>query len=450
MVPLHLRKTYHKKEIRIALKTGNVRTAEQRAKMLEYELANMFLKVSKIMSIDGNELTTYEIQKIVDDYIQTVFKKQFPIKYYDVAPIEAHRLARENHEQIEYFDNILKSGDYGSIALDSNDILLKAGITNITRELKENFTNAFLRESYKHLSKRQKVLEGSNPQEVEFEETDKFDWKHTANINTESKQLPQKSHSIEPTAQHKKVHASPKGPLLSEIFERYLILTEDNRGAEADRTIEQRWYVLIDYFDDIPANSLTSEDIMNFMKDLETRKNNFGHPISGRTYNQYLTTFYAVFDIAISVYDEITQNHFNKKIFNKKINLNNSTYRDIWGEKEIQILFSTRIYTGISSKTFTGKKNVNYPYYYWLPLLGLYTGARLNELCQLSVDDIVEIEGKHFIHVNLNDSRKKIKRNKPRYIPIHHDLIEFGFLEYVKLMKLPKNKCIDEIKVARL
>ena len=34
----------------------------------------------------------------------------------------------------------------------------------------------------------------------------------------------------------------------------------------------------------------------------------------------------------------------------------------------------------------------NKPAYYWVPLLGQYTGARLNELCQLYVNDIKEID----------------------------------------------------------
>ncbi|MGV3002672.1 hypothetical protein [Vibrio sp. E150_018] len=33
------------------------------------------------------------------------------------------------------------------------------------------------------------------------------------------------------------------------------------------------------------------------------------------------------------------------------------------------------------------------PYYFWLPLLGYFTGARLNELCQLYRADICQFEG---------------------------------------------------------
>lgn len=36
--------------------------------------------------------------------------------------------------------------------------------------------------------------------------------------------------------------------------------------------------------------------------------------------------------------------------------------------------------SGVGSKTKSGRFHEYSPYYYWLPLLGLYTGARLNEL----------------------------------------------------------------------
>jgi integrase len=72
----------------------------------------------------------------------------------------------------------------------------------------------------------------------------------------------------------------------------------------------------------------------------------------------------------------------------------------------------------------------------WLPLLGIYTGARLEELGQLRVTD-VKCEGAihYFDMVTLNDAdghvRRKTKSSR-RNIPIHQVLIDCGFLRYVQ------------------
>ena len=68
---------------------------------------------------------------------------------------------------------------------------------------------------------------------------------------------------------------------------------------------------------------------------------------------------------------------------------------------------------------------------YWLPLLALFTGARLNELCQLTASDIGQHEGIETISI-LDEDDKRLKNvSSRRIVPIHAKLIELGFLNYV-------------------
>jgi integrase len=86
------------------------------------------------------------------------------------------------------------------------------------------------------------------------------------------------------------------------------------------------------------------------------------------------------------------------------------------------------------------------PYYYWLPLLGLCAGGRINELCQLHLSDIgVTDKGVAFIDFNLDDEDKtdadaveasrggkSLKTvNAIRVVPLHPLLQQLGFLDYV-------------------
>lgn len=79
---------------------------------------------------------------------------------------------------------------------------------------------------------------------------------------------------------------------------------------------------------------------------------------------------------------------------------------------------------------------------YWLPLLGLYTGARINEVCQLNPQcDIREEFGVWFFDFTEDsetDARvtKSLKnKSSKRRVPIHSELLRLGFLGYLEKMK---------------
>lgn len=71
-------------------------------------------------------------------------------------------------------------------------------------------------------------------------------------------------------------------------------------------------------------------------------------------------------------------------------------------------------------------------YKFWLPLLGLFTGARLSELCQLRLEDIRQELGVWIISINRTGSKQLKTSDSERLVPIHRQLIESGFLEFHK------------------
>ncbi len=73
----------------------------------------------------------------------------------------------------------------------------------------------------------------------------------------------------------------------------------------------------------------------------------------------------------------------------------------------------------------------------WIPLIAAFTGARLEEIGQLLVDDIKNEQGVLFFDLKVaveGGQRRKTESSKRR-IPIHSRLIECGLLEYAKEMK---------------
>lgn len=75
------------------------------------------------------------------------------------------------------------------------------------------------------------------------------------------------------------------------------------------------------------------------------------------------------------------------------------------------------------------------PERYWIPLLGMFTGMRLDELCQLYVEDIKDYQGIPCIHVNDEKDKKLKTLSSNRVVPVHPKLCELGFLEYVKKVR---------------
>lgn len=90
---------------------------------------------------------------------------------------------------------------------------------------------------------------------------------------------------------------------------------------------------------------------------------------------------------------------------------------------DLKALFESEVYrTGAFSA----------PHQYWLLLLGLFTGGRLNELCQLCPSDIVFRDGVWVISILDEERGKRAKTAASRrLIPVHSKLIELGFLTFV-------------------
>lgn len=70
---------------------------------------------------------------------------------------------------------------------------------------------------------------------------------------------------------------------------------------------------------------------------------------------------------------------------------------------------------------------------FWMPLLGLYTGARRGELAALTAKDVHDVDGvPAFTFVEEKSTGKTLKtRTSARTVPVHPQLMEIGWLKYV-------------------
>ncbi len=73
---------------------------------------------------------------------------------------------------------------------------------------------------------------------------------------------------------------------------------------------------------------------------------------------------------------------------------------------------------------------------YWVPLIALYTGMRLNEICQLYVDDVKYFNRVWYFDLKVEREDHHIKNEQSkRFVPVHPKLKEMGFLQYLRSMR---------------
>ncbi len=76
--------------------------------------------------------------------------------------------------------------------------------------------------------------------------------------------------------------------------------------------------------------------------------------------------------------------------------------------------------------------------YYWCFLLGVFSGMRTNEICQILLSQVKKEKGIWFMFVEDSEETKVKTESSIRKIPVHPQLIDLGFIDYVANLKRRK------------
>lgn len=87
-----------------------------------------------------------------------------------------------------------------------------------------------------------------------------------------------------------------------------------------------------------------------------------------------------------------------------------------------------------------------HPEQFFAPLIGLFTGARISEICQLHRIDIGKSDDFYTLSINDEDLKKVKSEASKRVIPLHPILIEIGFIEYLEDMQKFGNFIFPTVK----
>lgn len=232
-------------------------------------------------------------------------------------------------------------------------------------------------------------------------------------------------------------------PKLSEVFEEYAkekINSGDWNRGRTQKEQELCLSVFIELMGDMPINSINKETGRNFrnkvqqyplnrkksplVKDLSIEELLSGDieykPISQKTASKHFLNLSSLLKwSAINGYMD-TNPLTGMSI---KVKVNKKDARKPFDTNDLSALFN--------SPVFTTSKRLH-DYYYWLPLIALHTGARLEEICQLHLSDISEINGVLCFSITDDNEDQQLKNaSSVRYVPVHSRLIDLGLVRYV-------------------
>lgn len=112
--------------------------------------------------------------------------------------------------------------------------------------------------------------------------------------------------------------------------------------------------------------------------------------------------------------------------------------RDPFTPVQLVQIFHSPLFLGCLSerrRSEPGNTDMSHTPWFWLPLLGLFSGARLNELCQLRTYDVREEHGIPFLSIDEAEETQRVKSGAGREVPIHPSLVKLGFCDYVDAMR---------------
>lgn len=240
--------------------------------------------------------------------------------------------------------------------------------------------------------------------------------------------------NLNPTSSKHTVAPKSSSIKLSEAVDRYSS-AKTLAGEWSSKTIDeyrQLYDFLIKLVGDKPVAQITRDDARNVQVTLKQLPPSINktkkykgltveeiiklgdEPRSVDTFNKQMIRFSSLFNFLVNE-QLIDKNPF--KALAVKPKTNDKKKRRRYTDDELVNLF-TRL-----------PREENH--LHWIPVIALFTGMRLEEICVLHSEDIKTFEeGNEHIHV-IHSHRVKKTEDAERYVPVTKELIDFGFLEFV-------------------
>ena len=106
--------------------------------------------------------------------------------------------------------------------------------------------------------------------------------------------------------------------------------------------------------------------------------------------------------------------------------------REGFSKEELNQIFHTAKYLGYTIRNLKRRTKLTS---YFVPIIGLHTGMRLEEICQLRLEDVCKDGNYDIIKLEISEDTKLKNIQSERIIPIHENLKKLGFIDYCKYLR---------------
>jgi integrase len=226
----------------------------------------------------------------------------------------------------------------------------------------------------------------------------------------------------------KKIYTTKK---ISDMWPKYLNI----RRADGLKSLHSKKGTLIRFIDvmgDLTVTAIYKKHAQQFLEHLAAPT----LALSPSTINGHISNMHGLFTWLYKTGEYQHTNPFSG--LKLKESKEKRQKKDTYQKEDLKALFQCPIYTGSSGPDFAERlKEGPYIYQdslYWAPLIAYYTGMRINEICQLHTKDVVQTHEYPYFDLNEQDGKRLKTASSHRRVPIHHTLIDLGFLDYVSKM----------------
>lgn len=446
--PLKISRLVGKRELRYSLRTGYRHSAVRRAMGLVVQVERFVWQLQKDSAM--TQLSPQHLQALLDQHMRATLNQYEeqrivstqPLSHEDVenAGLVWDYLAEDTQDQ-------LARNDYSRVSLGTN-VLLEQNSIRLDPDSVEyrRFCRELLKTEARLIHIEQLRNQGKYDQPLENE-----------TLLPASPALP----SVQTTG----IGAAPAAPTdLATLIQAYLAEHQQIWTEKTEAEYAAILALFLTIVGNLPLVVLNGQTILHFRSLVSRLPANMNKlkqfkgksieqvlampdlkPMSRTNANKYLTRVSQLLGWAQAL-DYITKNFAEKKTL--PADKRPDQQRDVFTPEDLRTIFLNEEY---QHPVFKGRDREAYQY--WLPLLGLFTGARIEELCQLQLADVRQQNDVWVLDISdeilaqearagvdgaaLSDSEKKLKTvAAKRIVPIHKTLLELGFMEFVSCQKI--------------
>lgn len=212
------------------------------------------------------------------------------------------------------------------------------------------------------------------------------------------------------------------------------------KGRTADTITKEELKTLPSWLSNLPANykkkKLNGACITTSEAIAVARSNDHEFSrLAASSYNHFARELSGILRYAFQI--DALASDWSTLVKQKDAKLGKKIDRHPFSNDDLALIFDSETYL---QRTKCKRKSEMTPteVRFWLPMIALYTGARLEELAQLSIRDLKQESGIWYFNITDSDfaydgQEQRLKnKNSVRKVPVHQDLIDANFIEYVK------------------